>query len=62
MSTIKKLSLELRIKSLALRTTQLAGRISVHALPIMSLLLVKELVSTPLLLASITIKYSMVRA
>ena len=62
MFTIKKLSLESRIKSLALRKMLIAGKISVHALPIMSLLPVKELVSMPPLPASITTKSSMDRA
>ena len=62
MFTTKKQSLESKTKSLALRTTQLTGKISVPVLPIMSLQLVSELVSTPLLLASITTKSSMDRA
>ena len=62
MFTTKKQSLASRTKSLALRIALLTGKISVPVLPIMSLLLVSELVSTPLLPASITTKSSMGRA
>ena len=62
MFTTKKQSLASRTKSLALRIALLTGKISVPVLPIMSLLLVSELVSTPLLPASITTKSSMDRA